>query len=245
MSEWTPTHWVPETGLEARSSPDPAVAPVARLDPWLEVAVAQVWGDWAQVVCSNGWWAWVDGRVLVPRTATALPGPTPSTAPGAVSPSATGTQGSGEWSAEAFAARALAGAIGLVGALAIALSALLPWLRLGGESANGFDVPVEFLLSYDSSLDTGIKLGLLLILLGVAGLAAVVLFPDPRWRRGVGIAAVAIAVVYVVQVQRALGAGPAAGRPSLLSAVGFGVYVALVGGLALAFAPMLPRAGVD
>jgi len=226
MSEWTPTHWVPEGGLEARATPDAAVAPAARLDPWLEVAVAQVWGDWAQVVCANGWWGWVDGRVLVPRASA-------GSAPAAPA----GTTGVGTHSTEALMARARGSAIALAGAVAIALSAVLPWLRIGGRSADGFDVPVEFLLSYDSDLDTGVKLGLLLILLGAVGVAAVLLLPDPRWRRGAGLAASAIAVVYVVQVQRLLSAGPARGRPGLLSILGFGVYVALGGGLALAFAP--------
>jgi len=50
-----------------------------------------------------------------------------------------------------------------------------------------------------------------------------------------------IAGVYVVQMQRLLGTVPAADRPSLLSTVGFGVYVALVGGLVLAVVPNLRR----
>ena len=56
-----------------------------------------------------------------------------------------------------------------------------------------------------------------------------------------GIAIAVIAGVYVVQMQRLLGTVPAADRPRLLSTVGFGVYVALVGGLVLAVVPNLRR----
>ena len=235
MSEWTPTHWVPETGLEARSSPDPAVAPVARLDPWLEVEVAQVWGDWAQVVCANGWWAWVDGRVLVPRAA-----PAPPSAPSA---QASTVPASGGMLSASFAASLQMGWAAALGGLVAAVSGLLPWFTPGNLSRNGFDVPVQFLYDYkyESNTDSGIKIGLLLLVLGGAGALLAVLLTDHRWRRGVGIAIAVIAGVYVVQMQRLLGTVPAADRPSLLSTVGFGLYVALVGGLVLAVVPNLRR----
>ena len=80
-----PTHVVPDGGLDARSQPDPNQAPVARLDPRLEVEVLRTWGAWAEIVCSNGWSAWVDARVLVPasppRAAPAPPPPPPPAAP--------------------------------------------------------------------------------------------------------------------------------------------------------------------
>jgi hypothetical protein len=231
MTEWMPTHWVPEAGLEARPTPDPAVAPVARLDPWLEVAVAQVWGDWAQVVCANGWWAWVDGRVLVPRTA-----PAPSTVPSVSTSPATG----GMLSAS-FAASLRVGWAAALGGVVAAVSGLLPWFTPGDLSRDAFDVPVEFLYDYKSTSDSGLKVGLLLLVLGGAGALLAVLLNDHRWRRGVGIAITVIAGVYVVQLQRLLGSVPAADRPSLLSSMGFGVYVALVGGLALAVVPNLRR----
>jgi len=61
---WTATHVVPAAGLPAWTDPDPAAAPATRLDPGLDVAVDRREGDWAHVVCSNGWAAWVDGRLL-------------------------------------------------------------------------------------------------------------------------------------------------------------------------------------
>lgn len=62
--EFRPTHVVPEGGLPTWQSPDPS-RQSARLDPLLPVMLTEASGDWARVVCSNGWSAWVDGRLLV------------------------------------------------------------------------------------------------------------------------------------------------------------------------------------
>ncbi|GAA2240718.1 MULTISPECIES: hypothetical protein [Kitasatospora] len=59
-----PTHVVPEDGLPTWAGPD-ASRPSARLDPLLPVRLADTSGDWARIVCANGWSAWVDGRLLV------------------------------------------------------------------------------------------------------------------------------------------------------------------------------------
>lgn len=67
-----PTHVAPPGGLATWTAPDPA-RPSARLDPLLPVRLIARQGDWAQVLCSNGWTAWVDGRLLV-----ALPHPPPA-----------------------------------------------------------------------------------------------------------------------------------------------------------------------
>ncbi|MFJ9521772.1 hypothetical protein ACIRPK_26395 [Kitasatospora sp. NPDC101801] len=72
--EFRPTHVVPEGGLPTWESPDPA-RQSARLDPLLPVMLTETSGDWARVVCSNAWSAWVDGRLLV-----ALPHRPPGTA---------------------------------------------------------------------------------------------------------------------------------------------------------------------
>ncbi|WP_405014457.1 hypothetical protein [Kitasatospora sp. NBC_01539] len=68
-----PTHVAPADGLQTWASPDPS-RPSVRLDPLLPVRLADSSGNWARVVCSNGWSAWVDGRLLV-----ALPHPPPGT----------------------------------------------------------------------------------------------------------------------------------------------------------------------
>lgn len=51
--------------MDAWAEPDPNAAPIARLDPYLEVMVTEQTGAWARIVCSNEWSAWVDGRLLV------------------------------------------------------------------------------------------------------------------------------------------------------------------------------------
>jgi len=64
---WTPTHTVPGAGLDAYDDLNPAPGPVARLDPGLAVQVVERRGDWARIVCSNTWSAWVDDRLLTPK----------------------------------------------------------------------------------------------------------------------------------------------------------------------------------
>ncbi|WP_441248463.1 hypothetical protein [Kitasatospora sp. McL0602] len=59
-----PTHVAPQDGLPTWAGPDPS-RPSARIDPLLPVRLAETSGDWARIVCSNGWTAWVDGRMLI------------------------------------------------------------------------------------------------------------------------------------------------------------------------------------
>lgn len=59
-----PTHVVPNEGLPTWTAPDAAV-PTEPLDPLLPVRLLARRGDWGQVLCSNGWSAWVDARLLV------------------------------------------------------------------------------------------------------------------------------------------------------------------------------------
>lgn len=67
-----PTHVAPPAGMATWAAPDPA-RPATRLDALLPVRVVARQGDCAQILCSNGWTAWVDGRLLV-----ALPEPPPT-----------------------------------------------------------------------------------------------------------------------------------------------------------------------
>jgi hypothetical protein len=62
---WSPTHRAPEGGIGCWSAPDLSGPVVATLDPGLEVEVVERRDQWAHVLCSNGWSAWVDARLLV------------------------------------------------------------------------------------------------------------------------------------------------------------------------------------
>ncbi|MEV6687992.1 hypothetical protein AB0N28_22040 [Streptomyces sp. NPDC051130] len=71
-SDFRPTHVVPQDGLPAWEAPDVS-RPTAALDPFLPVQLLSRQGEWGEVLCSNGWSAWVDGRLLV-----AVPQPPPT-----------------------------------------------------------------------------------------------------------------------------------------------------------------------
>ncbi|MEO8897908.1 MAG: SH3 domain-containing protein [Candidatus Dormibacter sp.] len=61
---FAPTHTVPPQGMQAWAAPDPAGAVVATLGGGLPIQVTEVRGAWANIVCSNGWTGWVDGRII-------------------------------------------------------------------------------------------------------------------------------------------------------------------------------------
>ncbi|MFE6712785.1 hypothetical protein [Streptomyces sp. NPDC057695] len=64
VPDFRPTHVVPRDGLDAWQAPDPGL-PTAPLDAFLPVRLEERAGDWGRVLCSNGWTAWVDARLLV------------------------------------------------------------------------------------------------------------------------------------------------------------------------------------
>ncbi|MGW6919004.1 YrhB domain-containing protein [Kitasatospora sp. NPDC054939] len=70
---WRPTHQVPEGGMPAWPEPDPAGDPATRIDARVELRLLERRGDWAHIVCSNGWSAWVDGRTMDPLGRAAGP----------------------------------------------------------------------------------------------------------------------------------------------------------------------------
>lgn len=67
-----PTHVVPPDGLPAWEAPD-TTRPTTPLDAFLPVSLLSRRGEWGEVLCANGWSAWVDGRLLV-----AVPQPPPT-----------------------------------------------------------------------------------------------------------------------------------------------------------------------
>ncbi|WP_425274461.1 hypothetical protein [Streptomyces flavidovirens] len=63
-ADFRPTHVVPRDGLAAWEEPDVS-RPTEPLDPLLPVQLIGRRGEWGQILCANGWSAWVDGRLLV------------------------------------------------------------------------------------------------------------------------------------------------------------------------------------
>lgn len=72
-ADFRPTHVVPQDGLPAWETPDTS-RPTASLDPFLPVRLLSRRAEWGEILCANGWSAWVDGRLLV-----AVPQPPPTT----------------------------------------------------------------------------------------------------------------------------------------------------------------------
>ncbi|MFK0253844.1 hypothetical protein [Streptomyces sp. NPDC090445] len=64
VAGFRPTHVVPQDGLPAWETPDVS-RPTASLDAFLPVQLLSRRGEWGEILCANGWSAWVDGRLLV------------------------------------------------------------------------------------------------------------------------------------------------------------------------------------
>jgi hypothetical protein len=124
--------------------------------------------------------------------------------------------------------------IPLIGGIAIAISSALPWIASvqGGDSIKGFDVPAAFLFDFKKAGSGGLKIGLVVLLVGVIGAALTLLPVTGAIRRLLGGLGVVIGGLYVVQLGRLVDA--VGGGVSLTDAIGFGVYVAAGGGLLLA-----------
>src|SRR5579872_4350159 len=69
MSDFAMTHVVPSGGLPTWPKPDINSPAGPALDSGLPVHLAETWGAWGRVVCSNGWEAWVQAGRLVPSAA--------------------------------------------------------------------------------------------------------------------------------------------------------------------------------
>jgi hypothetical protein len=223
MSTFEPTHRVPAPGIDSWPRPDPQAAPGPRIEEGHEVQVVDRLGDWAKVAFSNEWTAWVDGRLLVARAMATAP-------PSSASPAGSG---SGFDLQALMADRPSAIAIG--GALLLLVSSFLTWLR-SSLSASSFDVPLAFLFDYQTSSDSGAKVGWLLLVLAVGVVIVVVTHQDRRIVRGVGIFTIAVGVLYMIQLQRLVGAVPGA---SFTDFVGLGVILAVLAGVIVTFADKL------
>ena len=213
-SVWVPTHRVPDGGLRAWPKPDPAVEPIATLQPRVELSIAEQRGDWARVVGSNGWTGWVDLRRL-----QTMPG-------GRVRPSAPTTPGAAKAGGASFPLGAIGGAI-------LAAAAFLPWFSIPGfDEANAFDISLSFLWDLNGTGDP--MLGLAIVALGGLGLLAAILPLVPaRLRRLAALAGLVLTGLFVFQVHRGIDTT----FSDTTDAMGIGVYAALAGALLLLVAP--------
>jgi hypothetical protein len=181
---WEPTHRVPDGGIDARPEPDNGVAPAARLDAGLPVRVVDAQPGWEQIVCSNGWTAWVEAARL-----EALPHVSAPVAPAAPS-------GGGASPAEAGAPEGPTGFLdslnkpgngvlaGVIAVLASAVLSLLLWpvLAVPGEIVGSLLPDADCTAKVPGS--TGMYLcsvwvGLLQIAGGLLALVATLFFRRP------------------------------------------------------------------
>jgi hypothetical protein len=144
---FAPTHQVPAAGMSTWDAPRPEAARGPRLAAGLDVLVSETRGEWAHVVCSNGWTAWVDRRLLVADVPLA-PEPVSVAARPAVSP------------------------LVVAGVVAVIVGGFLPWFTGPGVSVNAWDIPLAFVM-VDPVESGGPNVGPLLLVASVALIPAI------------------------------------------------------------------------
>jgi hypothetical protein len=200
---FVPTHAIPSGGTRVWADPDGTVPPVARLKGGATVRRLEARGDWACVVAIDGLTGWVDARQLVDASAmpsTTAPAtkpvtkPVTKTAPEAAASSATEAAVQSDPEPEvaiaptptptptpvAEPASRVGGidlrgmsVVTLIGSAAIAVGSFLSWWSVGGASANGWDLPFEFVLTGKGG--DGFKSGPVFVALAVLLLIPVLL----------------------------------------------------------------------
>lgn len=206
-SGFAPTHIVPAGGMRAWAEPDPSQQPASRLEAGVELKVTETRGDWAHGLGSNGWTGWVDARRLL------------SVGEAATTPASGLTVGGLE-------IRPLP----LVAAVALLVSAFLPWVSQGG-STNSLDVPLSFLWDFTSSGDP--QLGWIVIALGVLTLGVAVMKQEMRAVLMLfGVLSIALSAAFIVQMYRGIADFGGSGS-DLFDWLGFAPWVALGAGVIL------------
>ncbi len=123
--------------------------------------------------------------------------------------------------------------LALAGAAAVLVAVFLPWVSgTLGAGGDAFDVPISFLWDIGGG-GGGVKLGLPLLVLAGAGAALTFLPGTGPVRRILGMVAVLVSVVFVVQLYRAIDQ-LGGGFGDVFDTLGVAVYVTLIGGGLLA-----------
>jgi hypothetical protein len=232
---WQPTNVVGPAGLPAWADPDATQQPAARIDPGVEVAVTErLDNGWANVACSNGWTAWVDGRQLLPLgsggaspfAAPGVPAAAPTSPPPSVARTAFGITVPSWWPAEIPFIAGGAAALILIGSF-------LPWLTFGPFSASGWDLNFGYLIT-GSGVTGGLKVGFVLLGAVVIGLPALTHKPLPPWVvPAVGGVAVALPAITLLRALTA-GHGVSQGLSTGLSlSPSVGLFLTLAAGVVI------------
>ena len=182
--DWQPTHVAPNAGMNTWPSPSPTAPMGPPLDGDLPVAVAARDGAWAQVTCSNGWSAWVDGRLLREYTVDSEP-----SSEGVPLPARSGVGRGPAAALRVFVTPrvltagssplAVVGLLALPGAVLVLAGSFLPLVSVEGLlSVSAWDVPAQFLFT-DNPDPSGFKLGILLLPAALVVLPLLVRRPLP------------------------------------------------------------------
>ncbi len=208
---FVPTHRVPDVGMPFWSAPEASAAAAGRLDPRVPVVIAEQRGDWARVVCSNGWSGWVDGRALIAGAA----------APATAAPAASPTWAAATTGPDRLQALPGLGWLAIAGMALVILGSFLDWWAKGGFGTSSWDVPALGLLS-DNPGAEGIKIGLVLlaVLAAALPLATKKALP-PQALIGLGAWPVLLAILGIVR------------GADLDINPGLGLFAVLIGGAAL------------
>ena len=202
---WVATHAVPSGGMSAWPEPNPETQATAHLEARVRLSVAVRRGDWAKVIGSNGWTGWVDNRRLVelakPETGAVVEPTGIAVGSTRVNP------------------------VILAGALFTALSALLPWVD---DGRNAMELTLKFLWDVEASGTPYLGWGLMA--LGAMALGTAFLRKPLGPAVLVGIATVAVAVLFVAQVYRVLN-DLGGGFEEVKNALGIAPALTLGGGI--------------
>ena len=176
------------------------------------------------------------GYVAVPTSQT-WSGPAAPPAPPVVPPGSTPTTALPVQAPPAVPGAAIVGLkrpvrpLALVGAAVVLVAVFLPWVSDTPGSGNGFDVPLSLLWSLETA--EGIKLGVLMLIVGGAAAALSFVPGTGPVRRILGIVTMAVAVVFCIQLFRLIDQlGGSVG--DAFDTLGVAAYVTLAGGGLLA-----------
>jgi hypothetical protein len=202
-------HRTPDRGLQAYATPHPDALHGSYLPASTDLVVTETRGLWARAQLNGQDVGWVDGRALQP-------------------PAVQGSAGTAATKANP-AMRVVAAIAGG----AIIVGALLDWFKgFSGGASNAFDVPFSYIFdSTTTSQDP--KLGIFVLVIGIVAIVCAFLPSVSVLRRVAGAAAVAIAILFVVQTNDLIGESGA----SLTDVVGIGVWVTGIAGLVVAVLP--------